>query len=240
MYIKRLKDTHPLFETHTHYCVLPDCPKRGVSVYRDKDKTRWVSSRAVEHLKKFHANSPLVKNLSCLVKSTSKEEKMKKRSMEGFLEVGISGRGHDTPKAKQGKLTHMSLSYRDKALNAQAKWFLYSTTYIPKQTFSDPLFKSMLCAAYNYGSGGPKVNMPIISRLQTLNFGKAELNVVVACLQLIINMKIEQSFGNQFLQVLHDGSTGSNGHKYQAIGCQFIDPKWKRNLVVCIGFARTR
>ena len=54
----------------------------------------------------------------------------------------------------------------------------------------------MLCAVYNYGSSGPKANMPIIGRKQMLDFGKSELNVVVVCLKLILEIKIKQSFGN--------------------------------------------
>ncbi|KAI9346567.1 hypothetical protein BDR26DRAFT_112210 [Obelidium mucronatum] len=36
--------------------------------------------------------------------------------------------------------------------------------------------------------------------------------------------------------MLHDGGTLANKHKFQAIGIQFLDPQWRKNHVVSIGF----
>ena len=54
----------------------------------------------------------------------------------------------------------------------------------------------------------------------------------------IIDAKQKQSKGNQFGQLIHDSVTLDNWNKYQSIGFQFVDPCWKRNVVLCLGCGR--
>jgi len=67
---------------------------------------------------------------------------------------------------------------------------------------------------------------------------RAEFEVFQLFLKTILDEKSAQAKGNPFAQGVHDGGTLVSKRKYQAFGIQFIDPKWRRNLVVCIGFER--
>ena len=42
-----------------------------------------------------------------------------------------------------------------------------------------------------------------------------------------------------FVQLTHDGGTLKSKIKYQAIGLQFVDSKWRCNYVICMGFVRS-
>jgi hypothetical protein len=55
----------------------------------------------------------------------------------------------------------------------------------------------------------------------------------------MIELKIEQGYGNPFVQSIHDGVTLDNHKKNQAFGLQMVDPNWLCNLVICVGFHRS-
>ncbi len=67
---------------------------------------------------------------------------------------------------------------------------------------------------------------------------RAEFEIFKLFLKIILDEKVAQAKGNQFAQAVHDGGTLTSKRKYQAFGIQFIDPKWRRNLVICLGFER--
>jgi len=67
---------------------------------------------------------------------------------------------------------------------------------------------------------------------------RAKFDVFKEFLKIILNEKAAQAKGNAFSQGVHDGGTLTNKRKYQAFGIQFIDPQWRKNLVICIGFER--
>ncbi len=50
--------------------------------------------------------------------------------------------------------------------------------------------------------------------------------------------KAAQAKGNPFAKAVHDGGTLTSKRKYQAYGIQIVDPQWRRNLVICVGFER--
>ena len=47
----------------------------------------------------------------------------------------------------------------------------------------------------------------------------------------MIRTKVNQSHGNKFVQLIHDGCTLDNGDKVQSIGLQFVDPKFRTNHI---------
>ena len=51
---------------------------------------------------------------------------------------------------------------------------------------------------------------------------------------------VEESKGNAFCQILHDGVTLGNKSKYQAFGLQFTNAKFECNHVVALGFKKVR
>ena len=135
--------------------------------------------------------------------------------------------------SSQRKLIGVYLSKQERCLISQAKWYIYSSGHKPKSSFDDPYFQKMLKSC-NFGDG----EVSILSSRKVIDFARSEHQVVLTAMELLLTMKLNQAKGNQFLQVLHDGSTAGNGHKYQAIGFQLIEPNWKANLVVCIAFER--
>jgi hypothetical protein len=58
-------------------------------------------------------------------------------------------------------------------------------------------------------------------------------------LKLILSEKVAQSKGILFTQIVHDGGTLASKRKYQGMGIQLIDLKWRTNHVVCTGFLRS-
>ena len=67
-----------------------------------------------------------------------------------------------------------------------------------------------------------------------------EYNIFLFLLQLIINIKVQESHGSPFSHAIHDGATLGNHKKYASFGVQFIDPGWRNNNVVCLGFFQSR
>jgi hypothetical protein len=67
---------------------------------------------------------------------------------------------------------------------------------------------------------------------------RAEFDIFKLFLKIILDEKVAQAKGNPFAQAVHDGGTLTSKRKYQAYGIQFVDPQWRRNLVICVGFER--
>ncbi len=65
---------------------------------------------------------------------------------------------------------------------------------------------------------------------------RAEFDIFKLFLKIILDEKVAQAKGNPFAQAIHDGRTLTNKHKYQAFGIQFVNPKWRKNPVICFGF----
>ena len=141
---------------------------------------------------------------------------------------GISESSTKEPRGSLEKL--FRLTDEQKSLSAQAKWYVYSSCYVSKRTFKDKHFKSMLRAVAGSNAA------PILTQYMLKEYVRAEFSVFLLFLALIIKLKMDQSHGIPFAQAQHDGSTAANKKKYQALALQFIDPKWQRNLVICVGF----
>ena len=67
---------------------------------------------------------------------------------------------------------------------------------------------------------------------------RAEFDIVKLFLKTILDEKAAQPKGNPFAHAVHDGGTLSSKRKYQVFDIQFMDPQWRRNLVICLGFER--
>ena len=67
---------------------------------------------------------------------------------------------------------------------------------------------------------------------------RAEFNVFKIFLKTILGEKFSKAKGNPFAQGVHDGGNLTNKRKYQVFGLQFVDSKWRRNHVICVGFER--
>ena len=141
------------------------------------------------------------------------------------------GRSESSTKGPRGSLEKLvRLTDEQKSLSAQAKWYVYSSCYVSKRTFKDKHFKSMLRAVARSNAA------PILTQYMLKEYVRAEFSVFLLFLALIIKLKMGQSHDAPFAQAQHDGGTAANKKKYQALAMQFIDPKWLRNLVICIGF----
>lgn len=138
-------------------------------------------------------------------------------------EVVIEGkmRSAGTP---LGKFT---LSKHDLALTFQCRYIIYSRSQVRKSELESPLFREMVRAI------GTK-DTPIIGKVSLELFIKAEFKIFVKYLRKLVWLAREMALGNPFAQWLHDGATLKNHIKYQAIGIQFVDPEWPRNIRVAL------
>ena len=107
------------------------------------------------------------------------------------------------------------------------QWFTYSTMQISKSEFDSPWFRNMLMEV------GDGEKTAILSKEMLSRYVRAEFEVFLIFLKLIISSCLPISMGNPFSMGLHDGGTLANKKKFQALALQFIAPNWKKNLCRC-------
>ena len=140
---------------------------------------------------------------------------LRQKQLSGFLS--------DSPVSNLG----FNLSRNDKALTAQARWFLYSQQKVSMRSFTDPYFATMMEAqaavssvpfstdtTYNYPPS------PLLTIFKLKQYIEAEYSVLLMLLQLIVKLKMQQSHGYPFAQSIHDGVTLGNHKKYQSFRLQ--------------------
>ena len=142
----------------------------------------------------------------------------------------------DKKKAKSSVDASMNafvLSLEERSRIAQAKFLLYSPGHQSKAVLTNPYFRSMLQSC-NFGKG----EVPILGYKQVASYAEAEFKLMFDLIKLLLSEQEQLAVGNKYLQVIHDGCTAANKRKYQAIGIQFVDPRWRRNHAITIGFVR--
>ena len=143
----------------------------------------------------------------------------------------------DKPKRyTQGKLPG-AISYEDKALCAQAHWFMYSSTVQSFEVFRSEEFKEMLQAMIPKNES--KLKAPILDVIHLKEYINAEWVAFKKNLRKTINPHLEEAKGNLFCQFIHDGVT-LNKSKYQAYAMQFTDSKFRCNHVIAMSFRRIK
>ena len=75
---------------------------------------------------------------------------------------------------------------------------------------------------------------PLLNKKSLKRYVDAEYDRMIREIENLIQIKVEQSHGNKFGQLIHDGCTLDNGDKVQSIGPQFVDPKFQMNHVLCL------
>ena len=157
---------------------------------------------------------------------------------------GEVGKGNASNKKakKQQNIQYMlnPQSYRDRALCAQAHFFLYSKSSIPLSMFKEPLFKEMLEAMIPPQCTMEAKNPPILNRFGATEYANSEFELFKTSLNKELAPMVAESKGNAFCQILHDGVTLGNKSKYQAFGLQFTNAKFHCNHVVALGFKKVR
>ena len=136
----------------------------------------------------------------------------------------------DKKKAKSSVDASMNafvLSLEERSRIAQAKFLLYSPGHQSKAVLTNPYFRSMLQSC-NFGKG----EVPILGYKQVASYAEAEFKLMFDLIKLLLSEQEQLAVGNKYLQVIHDGCTAANKRKYQAIGIQFVDPRWRRNHVI--------
>jgi len=156
----------------------------------------------------------------------------KRKSMEQ------TSKAQKKTKTAQGNIRSIfdTQSYHNRALCAQSHFFLYSKSSIPIAMFEDPLFKNMLEAMIPPSCIIDKP--PILNRFGAANYAASEFNLFKTCIHNELKPMLEESKGNTFCQLIHDGVTLSNKSKYQAFGIQFTNRKFRCNHVVALGFRK--
>jgi len=189
-----------------------DCPEILELVAKEIAGKKRKTEQLSKHLKDYHAAEG-----QRLEQSPEGRKKVKKQS---------DIRGLDTQ------------SYHDRALCAQAHFFLYSKSSIPVSMFDDPLFKEMLKAMIPPTCQVDKP--PLLNNFGALQYTTSEFELFKSCLNKELEPMVLESKGNAFCQIIHDGVTLSNKSKYQAFGIQFTNRKFHCNHVVALGFQKVK
>ncbi len=95
-----------------------------------------------------------------------------------------------------------------------------------------------MCDVFCQTSAGPGNPSRVLTIKSLANWVRAEFDIFKLFLKTILDGKVAQSKENRFTQAVHDGGTLTNKRKYQAFGIQFVDPQWRMNHVICLGFER--
>jgi len=72
---------------------------------------------------------------------------------------------------------------------------------------------------------------PLLNKNSLKHYVEAEYDRMKREIRSLIWIKVKQIHGNKFGQLIHDGCTLDNGDKFQWIGLQFVDPKFRTNHV---------
>ena len=239
--IKRLKGKHPGDGKgdKTHICVVrltgdaPDGSPRFcnelLTLHKNNPKKAgavksWITTKAADHLRDEH---PVDSEAG--QEASQRAEKKAEEKMENALDFGMPDEhGNDIDSISKWKL-----SKREKSLNSQAQWYVYSSMKISKSEFDSIWFKNMLKET------GDGEKTAILTPTLLKQHIAAEWAVFLLFLKIIASAKVAEALGNRFAQALHDGGTLANKKKYQALALQFIAPGFKKNLVITLAFTRS-
>ena len=231
-----------------HKVSTPQVPKAFMLKSDNKNEhPSWSTSGAVDHLKTHEKNNVGFKSLQ-------NEKKRDARRLDDIFDFTRGAtNAHQDAAVVVGVATatipttnHFVMSPKDQALTAQAEFFCFGNMAVSFMTFENEYWKEMLNAQYQLGvnvaqqqHGGHHQKMgnaALLSIDQLKKFITAEFDIMNIYIKYLLALKVEQSYGNTFAQAIHDGGTLTNKKKYQAFGCQFMDPQWDRNFVIALGF----
>ena len=221
-HIKRLKSAavEAQREGFTHVCVFPLGEGRVCNQYLKVTKPHesWSTVVPGRHMAS-HTTSEAFK---------ASEERKAKRAGEKVVSSLLTG-SVSTPLPDVFK--DFKMHAKKNKLMVQAQWYVYSEQRIAKRSFQDPYFQKMLRVM----SG--TADAPVLKPSYLKEYVRAEFDVFASFLRHLVKQKQEQALGNgRWAQLLHDGGTLDNHQKYQAFGMQMIDPEWRQNHVICVGF----
>mmetsp|Transcript_11131 Transcript_11131/g.25678 ORF Transcript_11131/g.25678 Transcript_11131/m.25678 type:complete len:312 (-) Transcript_11131:316-1251(-) len=238
--VKRLKGTlNNADGDATHICIVrlacdPNAPQAPpqycnalLKMHRSKAKAgtpgSWLTTKGIDHLREAH---PIESRLGRMYAERAKEKETAIINQQ--LAYGMAG-----PDGKSKVGSTFTLTKKERSLSAQAQWFTYSTMQISKSEFDSPWFKNML---QEVGDGEKTA---ILSKEMLSRNVRAEFEVFLIFLKLIISSCLSISMGNPFAMGLHDGGTLANKKKFQALALQFIAPNWKKNLCVTVALKQS-
>ena len=210
----------------------------------------YDTTKAIKHLSNScSGRGKDLQEVTAYKVSTEATKKRKVETVSGQLQQYHAERGaaegeeesNKKPKRQQN-IKHMMnpQSYRDRALCAQAHFFLYSKSSIPLAMFDDPLFKEMLEAMIPPLCVMEAKDPPILNRFGAADYANSEFELFKTSLNKELAPMVKESKGNAFCQILHDGVTLGNKSKYQAFGLQFTNAKFHCNHVIALGFKKVR
>ena len=118
------------------------------------------------------------------------------------------------------------------ALVALSECYVYARHSLPKSFFGDPVFIRILQAVYDAGRLGKPSDVSKRLRLTDDNLARyvsAHYEQFKATVVTLLQWCLTYAHSNPFAQLIHDGVTLANGHKYLAVGISFIDPESLQN-----------
>ena len=237
--VKRIKHTLNADNQMTHICLVklpplangtPQFCNTLLKLHKTKAKPgnqpSWLTTRAIDHLREEHPTDGIAGP-----KYAKAAQDRANATMGNQMSYGMPA-SDGSQQLGANSLSGFTLTKADKALSAQAQWYAYSSMRISKSEFDSVWFKTMLQTV------GDGEKTAILTKEKLVTFVRAEFNVFLLFLKMIMKKKYTISQGNAFAQAMHDGGTLASKRKYQALAVQFVAPEWKGNLVVTIGLLR--
>ena len=77
------------------------------------------------------------------------------------------------------------------------------------------------------------LQVPLLNKNSLKHYVDAEYSCMIREIKSLIQIKVEQSNGNNFGQLIHNGFAVDNGDKVQLNGLQFVHPKFQMNHFLC-------
>jgi hypothetical protein len=194
-------------------------------------KVSWVTTHATNNISRYHKSHAVADEV----------EKREKDLQSGCISHMLGSKEKPAPKIAKhpvdsvgNSMKRFMISIRQWQLTRQARWYIYTEMKISKRQFANTYFREML-GSYSEKPG----DVAILSQDHLKKYVRAEFEVFKVFLKVIIAEKVTQSKGNLFAQLIHDGGTLKSKKKYQGIGLQFVDSKWRCNHVICTGFLQS-
>ena len=195
------------------------------------------------HAMKLHVEDMIKKKKETAAKKLINTEMTLKRASDAMIadDVNNSLKKYKVvaPPGLKAKVQAQlnTASYQDRALSAQAHWFLYSPQTPVFRNFRCGYFRKMLAMMIPQGS--PQADRPALLTIDALKvYIAAEWKLFRSMLREKLDCQSKEAKGNPFTQGIHDGVTLGNKSKYQALALQFTCPKFEQNYVVAIAFVK--
>ena len=124
------------------------------------------------------------------------------------------------------------VALKQTALTKAARFYVYGSGRVSKETFDDPFFREMLQGYFT--AGGGKGKCPILTRRGLRSYITAEFRNFRELAKFTAKKARVSAEGNAFGQSLHDCATLASHDHILAIGFNYVDVDLENNWTICL------